>query len=166
MANLSVFFLKHLSGRTLNWQFKSVFSSSFIHNRKISISSSALCQRKFGDKHEWVSLKGKIGTVGITNYAQESLGEVVFVQLPEINSQCQADDHVGVIESVKAVNELCSPVSGTITEVNTTLEDNPSLVNESCYDKGWIFKVELSDPSEMDKLMTEKEYEEYLKSME
>jgi len=135
--------------------------------RKFCCTPSAFNnQRKYGDKHEWVYLEGKIGTVGITNYAQESLGEVVYVQLPDIGTQCQADDHCGVIESVKAVNELCSPVSGQITEVNTLLEEKPGLINESCYDKGWIFKLELSDTAEMDKLMNEKEYEDYLKSME
>ncbi|CAL1287847.1 unnamed protein product [Larinioides sclopetarius] len=121
--------------------------------------------RKYSEKHEWLTIDGKIGTVGVSHYAQEALGDVVYVQAPEIGLKIGKDEEAGVIESVKAANDIYSPVSGQVTEINEKLADKPSLINESCYDKGWIYKLELSDLKEVDSLMDEEAYQNYLKSI-
>ncbi|XP_046395587.1 glycine cleavage system H protein [Ischnura elegans] len=120
--------------------------------------------RKFTDKHEWVLVEGKIGTVGISNYAQELLGDIVYAQLPEVGSDCAMKEECGALESVKAASEVYSPVSGKVVEKNTAVEESPGLINESCYDKGWLFKLELSKLSELDTLMDESAYEEFVKT--
>lgn len=109
-------------------------------------------------------VEGNIGTVGISNYAQEALGDVVYAQLPDIGTHFTQKDECGALESVKAASEIYSPVSGDITEKNTLVEDTPGLVNTSCYDKGWLFKIKLTKPVEMEDLLDEKAYEEFLKS--
>ena len=114
-------------------------------------------------EHEWAKVEDKIATVGITDYAQEQLGEVTFVELPEVGKELTLNDEIGVVESSKAASDVYSPVAGKITEVNTALESNPELINEDCYEKGWICKLEISDTSELDSLMNSQEYEEYLK---
>lgn len=167
MASLSMHFAKVFWSRTIHRHYKSILSPCYAARRQFSCTSFAFnSQRRYGEKHEWVTVDGNIGTVGITHYAQESLGDVVYVQLPEIDFECEADTDVGVIESVKAVNELCSPISGRVTEVNTELENNPGLLNKACYDEGWIFKLEMKNVADVEKLMDEKQYDEYLKSME
>ncbi|KAI2798819.1 hypothetical protein BLOT_010800 [Blomia tropicalis] len=123
--------------------------------------------RRYSEKHEWVTLDANdksIGTIGISNYAQEALGDVVYVQAPEIGSEHNQDDEVGAVESVKAANEIYTPLSGTILEVNQALDEKPGLINSSCYDEGWIFKIKIKDPKEVDGLMDEKAYEQFLKS--
>ncbi|KAK7063102.1 hypothetical protein SK128_021242 [Halocaridina rubra] len=122
--------------------------------------------RKYTEKHEWVAVNGNIGTIGITNYAQESLGDIVYAQLPEIDAEFEQMDECGALESVKAASELYSPVSGKVTETNKAVEDQPGLINQSCYDEGWLFKLELSVPSEIDGLMDEAAYEKFLKDNE
>lgn len=109
-------------------------------------------------------MEGKIGTVGISQHAQEALGDVVYVQPPDVELDLNQHDECGAIESVKAASEIYTPVSGKVTEVNKALEDKPSLVNSSCYDEGWIFKLVLKNPDELKSLMDEKAYEEFLKS--
>lgn len=109
-------------------------------------------------------MDGKIGTVGISQHAQEALGDVVYVQPPDLDADLSQHDECGAIESVKAASEIYTPVSGKVTEVNKALEDKPALVNSSCYDEGWIFKLELKNPDELKSLMDEKQYEEFLKS--
>lgn len=121
-------------------------------------------ERKYSDKHEWVSVKDDIGTVGISHYAQESLGEIVFAQLPQVGDSFEASAEVGALESVKAASELYAPVSGEIVEKNDQVEETPNLINSSCYDKGWLYKVKLDKPSELKKLMDEDDYQEYLKT--
>jgi glycine cleavage system H protein len=116
-------------------------------------------------EHEWAKVEGKIATVGISDYAQEQLGEVTFVELPEAGKELALNGEIGVVESSKAASDVYSPVAGKITEVNTALESNPELINEDCYEKGWICKLEISDTSELDSLMNSKEYEEYLKGL-
>lgn len=111
-----------------------------------------------------MQVDGSIGTIGISNYAQEALGDVVYVQLPEVGTSFRQADECGALESVKAASEIYSPVSGDVSEVNTTLDEKPGLVNSSCYDKGWLFKIKLAKPSELDDLLSEKQYEEFLKS--
>lgn len=109
--------------------------------------------------HEWVAVEGTIATVGITGYAQDALGDIVFVQLPEVDSQISAGTECGEVESTKSVSELFAPVTGTVVEVNVALDDSPELVNSDPYGEGWMFKVELSDPSEIDGLMNAHEYQ-------
>jgi len=121
---------------------------------------------KYAKSHEYVHFDEKegVGTIGITDYAQKELGDVVFVELPQVGSELDAADELGSIESVKAVSELFSPVSGEVVEINEALADKPELVNTDPYGDGWMIKMRLSDPSEMDGLMTAEEYEEYIQT--
>ncbi|XP_039755543.1 glycine cleavage system H protein, mitochondrial [Pararge aegeria] len=121
-------------------------------------------ERKYTDRHEWVIVENDIGTVGISSYAQESLGDVVFAQLPDPGTVVKEGDECGALESVKAASEIYSPVSGTVTEKNIDVEKKPALINTSCYDKGWLFKLKLTQPDELKELMTEVDYEKFLKT--
>jgi len=116
---------------------------------------------KYAKSHEYVHVEGQIGTVGITDYAQKELGDVVFVELPQVGTQLEAGDELGSIESVKAVSELFAPVSGEVVEINETLADKPELVNTDPYGDGWMIRVRMSDATELDDLMNAEEYEEY-----
>src|SRR5436853_3821835 len=116
---------------------------------------------RYAKSHEYVHVEGDVGTVGITDYAQKELGDVVFVELPQVGSQLEAGDSLGSIESVKAVSELFAPVSGEVVEINEILAEKPELVNTDPYGDGWMLRVRLSDPSELDDLMNAEEYEEY-----
>ncbi|XP_011554501.1 glycine cleavage system H protein, mitochondrial [Plutella xylostella] len=120
--------------------------------------------RQYTDRHEWVVIDNGVGTVGISKYAQEALGDVVFAQLPEPGAQFKAGDECGALESVKAASEVYSPVSGTVTEKNKNVEDKPGLINSSCYDEGWLFKISLSDNEEIKNLMSEEQYNKYLET--
>jgi glycine cleavage system H protein len=117
---------------------------------------------RYAKSHEYVHVEGGIGTISITDYAQKELGDVVFVELPQVGSELEAGDELGSIESVKAVSELFSPVSGEVVEVNEALADKPELVNVDPYGDGWMVRVRLSDPTEVDELMTAEEYDEYI----
>src|SRR4051794_15736355 len=117
---------------------------------------------RYAKSHEYVHVEGETGTVGITDYAQKELGDVVFVELPQVGSQLEQNEELGSIESVKAVSELFSPVSGEVVEINERLRDTPELVNTDAYGDGWMIRVKLSDPSELDALMTAEEYDEYV----
>jgi glycine cleavage system H protein len=121
--------------------------------------------RRYSKEHEWVLADGDTGTVGITDYAQDQLGDIVFVELPTPGSAVKYMEKFGEIESVKAVSELFSPVTGEITEVNTELADNPERVNDSPYGEGWMAKIRLSDPGEVDRLMTAEQYDEYTQEL-
>ncbi|KAG8437640.1 hypothetical protein GDO86_008380 [Hymenochirus boettgeri] len=134
--------------------------------RTLTTASQLLSARKFTDKHEWISVENGIGTVGISRYAQDSLGEVVYCGLPEVGIKLNKMDEFGTLESVKAASELYSPLTGEVTEVNETLTDNPCLVNQSCYDQGWLIKMTVDKPSELEELMSEDAYEKYVKSLE
>lgn len=112
----------------------------------------------------WIVLNFLILRVGISNYAQEALGDVVYAQLPDVGSSFRQSDECGALESVKAASEIYCPVSGDVTEKNNTVEDTPSLVNTSCYENGWLFKIKLAKKSELDELLSEKQYEEFLKN--
>ncbi|XP_045193265.2 glycine cleavage system H protein, mitochondrial-like [Mercenaria mercenaria] len=133
--------------------------------RKIH-STPFVLQKYFTEKHEWVDVpEGSTqGTVGITDYAQDKLGEVVYVQLPEKGDSLEADGEAGVLESVKAASDIYSPVTGEVTDVNQAVADNPKAINDSPYEDGWLFKLTLSSPSELENLMNEESYEEYLKT--
>lgn len=117
---------------------------------------------RYAKSHEYVHIEGNIGTIGITDYAQKELGDVVFVELPQVGSELEAGDELGSIESVKAVSELFVPVSGEIVEVNEALADNPALVNTDPFGDGWMVKIKISDATEADELMSAEEYEEYI----
>ncbi|KAM9268739.1 glycine cleavage system H protein, mitochondrial [Cariama cristata] len=134
--------------------------------RRLATSSLVLSARKFTDKHEWVSVENGIGTVGISNFAQEALGDVVYCSLPEVGTKLSKHDEFGALESVKAASELYSPLSGEVTEINAALADNPGLVNKSCYQDGWLIKMTVENPAELDELMNEDAYEKYIKSIE
>ncbi len=118
---------------------------------------------KYAETHEWVKVEGDIAIVGITDHAQDQLGEIVFVELPEVGDTFSKGDEFGSVESVKAVSEMYIPISGEVVEINETLEDAPELVNESCYDNGWIIKLKPADVSELDTLMDKAAYLDMLK---
>lgn len=117
---------------------------------------------KYSDQHEWVGI-GDVVAVGVTDYAQDQLGDIVFVELPEVGDSFEKGDECATLESVKAVSEMYAPVSGEVVEVNEDLEDEPGLINEDSYSKGWIFKIKLSDPEELKTLMDKGAYIEMLK---
>lgn len=121
---------------------------------------------KYTKDHEWVKVEGNKATVGITDNAQNMLGDVVFVELPEVDSEVNAHDSVGSIESVKAVSDIFSPVSGKVVEVNSELEDSPDAINRDAFGEGWIYVIELSDLSEVDGLLSAEEYEQLVKEEE
>lgn len=108
----------------------------------------------FTQDHEWISLDGDVATVGITNHAQEQLGDLVFVELPEVGCTVQKGDSVAVVESVKAASDVFSPVDGTVIEVNEALVDDPAMVNQKAEKQGWLWKMKLSDASQLDGLMS------------
>lgn len=114
--------------------------------------------RYYTEDHEWVEVDGDIGTVGISEYAQGQLGDIVFVETPDEGKEVGKGDDVAVVESVKAASDVYSPVSGTVIEGNADLADNPALVNEDPEGEGWFFKITLSDPSELEGLMDEAKY--------
>jgi glycine cleavage system H protein len=118
---------------------------------------------KYHREHQWVKLDGKRASVGITDYAQEELGDIVYVEMPEVGAEVAAEEDITEIESTKTTAPLIAPVSGRIIEVNEELKDAPELVNEDPYGKGWIMTIEMSDPGEVEDLMDAKEYEEFLK---
>lgn len=118
---------------------------------------------RYSKEHEWVKEEGGKVRIGITDFAQSELGDIVFVELPEVGDEVTVDDSFGSVESVKTVSELYSPVSGKVVEVNEDLNDNPEFVNESPYEKAWMIVVELSDSSEVDNLMTAEQYVELVK---
>ncbi|XP_033754143.1 glycine cleavage system H protein, mitochondrial-like [Pecten maximus] len=134
--------------------------------RLISTANRLLSNKLFSDKHEWVTVDENVGTVGISDYAQEALGEVVYAQLPEEGTELEKDDEIGVLESVKAASEIYTPVSGTVVSSNKAVEEDPTLVNKSCYDQGWLFKLDLTNRSELDGLMSEEDYKVFLKTLE
>ena len=117
---------------------------------------------RYTKEHEWVRVQGDEGTVGITDYAQDQLGDIVFVELPAAGAGVSYMQKFGEIESVKAVSELFSPVSGEVLEANAALADKPQLVNESAYGEGWMLRIRLKNPSELDKLLSAADYEEFL----
>ena len=118
----------------------------------------------YSKDHEWVRVEGDVAVVGITDYAQNSLGDVVYVELPKVGEEFAANESFGSVESVKAVSEVFSPVSGTVAEVNEALNDEPEKVNGDPYGEGWMIKVRMSSPGEVDSLLTAAEYEDFTKA--
>lgn len=117
---------------------------------------------KYSKEHEWVLVEGHVATVGITEYAQQELGEIVYVELPEVGEKIVKDDPFGAVESVKAVSDIYAPVSGTVLEINDTLPESPETINEDAYGDGWIIKVEMTDMDDLKDLMSADEYAEYV----
>lgn len=118
---------------------------------------------RYTKEHEWVSVEGEVATVGITAFAAESLGDVVFVQLPAVGDTLDKDNAVGEVESTKSVSDLYCPLSGEVTEVNGATETNPETVNEAPYEAGWLFKLRITDKSELDTLLDANAYAELIK---
>lgn len=121
---------------------------------------------KYHRDHAWVRTEGNKATVGITDYAQQQLGDIVYVDLPEVETEVDADSELSEIESTKATSPVVSPVSGTIVEVNEDLADSPEIINEDPYGNGWLVVIQMSDPSEVNDLMAKDEYEKYLAEIE
>jgi len=117
---------------------------------------------KYSEEHEWLLVEGDVATIGITDFAQDSMGDVVFVELPEVGTSVDAGQACGVVESVKAVSDIFSPVSGEVVEVNEVLPDTPEEVNSSPYEQGWIARIKLSDAGEVDKLMDADAYRTFV----
>ena len=117
---------------------------------------------KYSNEHEWIRVEGDVGTIGITNYAQEQLGDVVFVELPKVGAKVTAHQAFGVVESVKAVSDLFAPISGEVLEINAELPQKPETVNKDPYGKGWMIVVKPSNAGELDQLLTSQQYEEFV----
>jgi glycine cleavage system H protein len=123
-----------------------------------------MTETRFTKDHEWVSLDGEIATVGITNHAQEALGDIVFVELPEVGREVIATEACAVVESVKAASDVYAPLAGTVTEINDAVDENPALVNSNPTDGGWFFKMKLSDPSAFAELLDEAAYNAFVEA--
>ncbi|MDA8241427.1 MAG: glycine cleavage system protein GcvH [Nitrospiraceae bacterium] len=117
---------------------------------------------RYHKEHTWVKVSGKKGTIGITEYAQDALGDIVYIDLPEVEDDVEANSEISEIESTKATSAVISPVSGKILKVNEELSESPEVINEDPYGKGWIAVIELENPSEVDDLMDATEYEKYI----
>lgn len=120
---------------------------------------------KYYKEHEWVKVENSIATIGITDYAQDALGDIVYLDLPDVGEEVMAGDTVGEIESVKSTADLHTPVSGKVIEINQNAIDNPEIINEQPYGDGWLFKIDLSDPDEINSLMDAKAYDEYIEEL-
>ena len=118
---------------------------------------------KYTKEHEWISLDDEVAIIGITDHAQSQLGDIVFVELPDVDSEINQNETFGVIEAVKTVADLFAPVKGLIIEINSSLEDSPDLINSNPYGTGWIIKVKVSDSSQYDSLMSSDQYREFIK---
>jgi glycine cleavage system H protein len=117
---------------------------------------------RYTKDHEWIKVEGPVGTIGITDYAQGELGDVVFAELPKVGATMKAGESFGTIESVKAVSEIFTPVSGEITEINSKLVDTPEIINKDPHGSAWLVKIRLSDPKEVSALMDAAAYETYI----
>ena len=118
---------------------------------------------RYTDQHEWVSLDGSAATVGITDHAQHQLGDIVYLELPKVGDRVEAGKACGTVESVKAVSEIYSPVTGAVTEVNSALVEKPKWINQDPHGKAWMIRVAVSAPPPLDKLFTAEQYEEYVR---
>ena len=121
---------------------------------------------KYTKEHEWIRLQDDTAVIGITDFAQEQLGDIVYVELPKEGESVQKDEPFGVVESVKAVSDVYAALSGVVLEINDPLTDNPETLNEDCYEEGWLIKVKVSDPKELDGLMNHEQYQAYIKEQE
>lgn len=120
----------------------------------------------YAESHEWIKIEGDTGTVGISDFAQKQLGDVVYVELPQVGTALDFHQSFGVVESVKAVSDIYAPIGGEVVEINEGLNDSPELLNEDPYEKGWIIKIKVKDTAELEKLMSATDYEKFLDSQE
>jgi len=125
-----------------------------------------MSQVYFTEEHEWISVEGGVGTVGITEYAQKALGDIVYVELPGVGDELIKGAEAAVVESVKAASEVYSPVSGEVLAYNEAIEERPGMVNESAEEGGWFYQIRLTDPLELDGLLDRAAYDEYLQGLE
>lgn len=121
--------------------------------------------KRFTTDHEWIELDGDVATVGITNHAQDALGDITFVELPEVGRTVSAGDAFAVVESVKAASDVYAPLEGEVVEVNTAVDGNPALVNEAAEGEGWFAKIRITDPSPVEAMMDRAAYDEFLKTL-
>lgn len=121
---------------------------------------------RYTKEHEWVKVEGELATMGITDHAQELLGEVTYVEFPDVDDDVKQGDQFCVVESSKAASDVYSPVTGTVTEINDSLDSNPEQINENCYQDGWICKIKITDPACLEKLMDAAAYEKFLEESE
>ena len=121
-----------------------------------------MSEKKYTKDHEWVSIDNGIATVGISNHAQESLGDIVFIELPSVGKSVNVKDEICVVESVKAASDIYAPIDGEIMEVNNNLESEAAIINQDAENTGWIFKMKVSNPSQYEALMTEDDYNKFL----
>ena len=121
-----------------------------------------MTERRFTQDHEWVELSGDTAIVGISNFAQDQLGDIVSIEFPEINSKFKQKETMAIVDSVKASSDIYCPMDGTIIEINEKLEDHPELINKSPYDEGWILKLRVSNISQFENLMTQQQYEKFV----
>jgi len=121
-----------------------------------------MTERRFTHDHEWVELSGDTATVGISNFAQDQLGDIVSIEFPEINSKFKQKDAMAIVDSVKASSDIYCPMDGIIIEVNEKLQEHPELINKSPYDEGWILKLKISNISQFENLMTQQQYEKFV----
>lgn len=117
-------------------------------------------------QHEWARVEGDIATIGITDYAQMMLGEIVFVELPTVGTEVRSDSEIAVVESTKAASDIFSPVTGKVTAVNSALESEPELINKDCYNAGWICKIEIADDTSLEALLNAEQYKQYVKGFD
>jgi glycine cleavage system H protein len=117
-------------------------------------------------QHEWARVEGDIATIGITDYAQMMLGEIVFVELPAVGTEIRSDSEIAVVESTKAASDIFSPVTGKVTAVNSALESEPELINKDCYNAGWICKIEIADDASLEALLNAEQYKQYVNGLD
>ncbi|CAH8622630.1 unnamed protein product [Heterobilharzia americana] len=133
-----------------------------VTSRTISTSHKLTSSVYYTKKHEWIKVDGDVGIVGISKYAEQKLGDIVYVELPAVGDKLSVNDQCAVVESVKAVGEVYSPASGTVLEVNPNVEKNTKIINKSPMDDGWLFKLQLSDLSQIKNLLSEENYDKFL----
>lgn len=117
-------------------------------------------------QHEWARVEGDIATIGITDYAQMMLGEIIFVELPAVGTEVRSDSEIAVVESTKAASDIFSPVTGKVTAVNSALESEPELINKDCYNAGWICKIKIADGTSLEALLNAEQYKQYVKGFD
>ncbi|KAJ1920920.1 glycine cleavage system H-protein subunit [Mycoemilia scoparia] len=145
-----------------------ILTQSFIRQRAFAPATSTAAfarfyaTKKFTSSHEWVEVENGVGTVGLTDYAQNSLGDIVYVELPEVDSEVENNDVIGVVESVKAASDIYSPLTGTITETNAELESKPKLINTKPDSDGWLFKIKIANDAEVNDLLDEAAYKKLI----
>uniref|UniRef100_A0A915PSZ3 Glycine cleavage system H protein n=1 Tax=Setaria digitata TaxID=48799 RepID=A0A915PSZ3_9BILA len=132
-------------------------------HRTIATSQCLFAGRYYTKKHEWILVEGNTAIIGISDFAQASLGDIVYAELPEIGKELHAGDSVGAVESVKAASDIYAPISGIVMERNTEVEKNPSLINKSAFTDGWLYKLRVKNANELKELMNEKDYEAFKK---